>query len=47
MNNEKEEEILDYMLMNDKEAAKVFEGDNAEIITNTENWQDVKKQNIN
>lgn len=36
-----------YMLMNDKEAAKVFEGEHAEIITNSENWQDVKRQNIN
>ena len=35
-----------YTLMNDIEAAKVFEGDNSEICMNNYNWQDVQVQNI-
>lgn len=31
-----------YTLVNDKEAEKVFYGDNAEILENKDNWQDVK-----
>ncbi len=35
-----------YTLMNDIEAAKVFEGSNSELYMNNDNWQDVKVQNI-
>lgn len=35
-----------YILMNDIDAAKIFEGNNAEIINNIDNWQDVQRQNI-
>ena len=30
-----------YTLMNDEEASKVFLGDSAEILSNSNNWQDV------
>lgn len=33
-----------YHLQNDEEAGKVFIGDNAEILSNT-NWQDIEKNN--
>ena len=35
-----------YILMDDIDAAKIFEGNNAEIINNVDNWQDVQMQNI-
>lgn len=35
-----------FQLKNDEEAKKVFVGENAEIVLNKENWQDVKRQNL-
>ena len=35
-----------FQLKNDEEAKKVFVGEDAEIIKNQENWQDVKRQNL-
>ena len=35
-----------YTLMNDKEAEKVFIGENAEILENEDNWQDVKIKSV-
>ena len=35
-----------YILMDDIDAAKIFEGNNAEIINNVNNRKDVQMQNI-
>ena len=35
-----------FQLKNDKEAKRVFVGEDAEVVKNQENWKDIKRQNL-